>query len=148
MHPYDAEVKVPPAVAEVITRAAALGPKGIDTLREFIQQKYDALAEELEPLEKLTHQGLKPGVEAVVGQKKIVLFRRMLKDIGYDDLDVAELLVKGIEIVEELGEVGIWKLDPTKAPRISVQSLLTGARQAQKEATAPRNEPWRSTSHK
>ena len=58
-------------------------------------------------------------MKEVVEEKRILLFREMLTSIGYDDMGVIDLLTQGVKITGVLQRTGIWKPDPTKAPRMS-----------------------------
>ena len=58
----------------------------------------------------------------------------MLASIGYDDMGVVDLLTQGVKITGELLRTGIWKPDPTKAPKMSQRSLWAGARAAQQKS--------------
>ena len=136
MHPFDRPVIVPPAVAEAIWRCAVLGPTRLCREREETTRYYKDLSAKLEPDEKWLHSLMNKELEAVVTNKKIGLFKAMLADIGYDDPGVADLLKYGVRIVGLLKRIGIWRPDPTKAPRVSLGALNAGARDAQKSAMA------------
>eukprot|EP00973_Karenia_brevis_P042652 5902761-Karenia_brevis.AAC.1 len=43
------------------------------------------------------HRTLHKDVEAIVKETKILLFKRMLEDIGYDDMAVVDYLVEGVK---------------------------------------------------
>ena len=90
MHPFDKQIKVPPAVAQVIFNIATKGPRHIAADRENCLQWYTKVADSLREQEADVHAKLHPNVEKVVSDKKILLFRRMLQDIHYDDMAVAD----------------------------------------------------------
>ena len=62
---------------------------------------------------------LEPQVEAVVKDKKILLFKEMLASIHYDDMSVVDLLITGIEVVGNLKSIGIWRASDDKLAKIS-----------------------------
>eukprot|EP00973_Karenia_brevis_P051938 7214999-Karenia_brevis.AAC.1 len=66
---------------------------------------YRRVACDMEEQERDLHKKLHPDVERVVADKRILLFRRMLKDIDYDDVAVAEYLVGGVKVVGDLEKV-------------------------------------------
>ena len=66
-----------------------------------------------------------------------------LEHIGYDDVDVTDLLGTGIMSIGEFDRAGIWPPDPTKAPRTSARLLWAGARRVQSKVLAPdSNKHW------
>ena len=133
MHPYDREIRVPPHVAEVIFNAATLGPAKLQTDRAKTLEYYEGRKKLLEAAEKTEHAKLNKQVEQVVKNKKILLFEEMLRDIGYDDMPVVNLLRKGIKIVDTLELVGIWK-EEDKQAKCSRTVLIANAKAAQREA--------------
>eukprot|EP00973_Karenia_brevis_P000869 119556-Karenia_brevis.AAC.1 len=58
---------------------------------------YRRVSVELDQDEGALHQTLHKDVEAIVKEKKILLFKRMLEDIGYDDMAVVDYLVEGVK---------------------------------------------------
>jgi len=129
-HPFDKDPTLPPSVASVIFTIATKGWQHVAKLRRDTLQHYTSRAQELSEPERKLHQQLHPDVEQVVSNKRILLFKEMLRDIGYDDMAVVDLLVQGIKVVGELDRVGIWRPAP-KGPKVSMPMLLAGARQAQ-----------------
>ena len=133
-HPFDWEVLLPPKIAKAIAAIAAFGPSGIARLRIDRLAFWKKRAAELEPAEKQLHLKLEPQVEAVVKDKKILLFEEMLASIHYDDMSVADLLITGIEVVGNLKSIGIWRASDDKLAKISQQALMLGADAAQKDS--------------
>eukprot|EP00973_Karenia_brevis_P069116 9607800-Karenia_brevis.AAC.1 len=56
---------------------------------------YSKKSAELDGAEERLHRRQRPELQQVVKDKKILLFRRMLADIEYDDIEVADLLAEG-----------------------------------------------------
>ena len=88
----------------------------------------------------------------MVSDKKILLFRRMLQDIHYDDMAVADLLITGVKLFGELDRVGIWRADVTKGALVTPQMMWHGAKAAQKKVltcapgwTSEDEELWKAT---
>ena len=142
-HPFDMDPRVPKEIARAIWNIAVLGVKATKTKRIECLEKYRQLALELEAQEALLHKQLNPEVEKVIKDKKILLFKRMLSDIGFDDLAVTDVLLLGTKIVGELKALGFWRRSNEKLPSVSFKSLLAGAKKAQKEVLDDRciNDP-------
>lgn len=132
-HPLDRAAQLPPAVTAALQRLASRGPEQTIKHRKEVLEKWGKRRDEIEDLEKGLKARLHPEVRTVVEQKKILLFKEMLSEIEYDDMGVVELLTMGVKITGELKRIGIWKPDPSKAPKLSQRSLWMGAKKAQEE---------------
>ena len=62
-------------------------------------------------------------VNKCVEGKDILLFKEMLKGIGYDELSVADLISQGIKIVGEAEVTGIWERSEEKGAKCDMQNL-------------------------
>ena len=131
-HPFDKEQLVPPRVAKALLNQARLGPTKIKEKRKEALLHYARRAKDLEEGEKELHSKLNPNVETVVHRKRILLFKEMLADIEYDDQQVADLLISGIDLVGRLPKVGIWK-PLIKEPSCSIKTLWANAKRAQQD---------------
>ena len=60
----------------------------------------------LEADERKLHASIDPGVERIVHSKSILLFKRMLQDIQYDDMEVVDILVNGVSLTGDLPDLG------------------------------------------
>ena len=136
-HPFDWEVPLPTKIARVISHIAEVGPSCIKRYRLEQLAYWNQREKDLRAKEKELHAGLHRDVEAVVASKRILLFKEMLEAIQYDDLSVVDLLISGVQVVGTLGRVGIWKPEDRSA-RISQQTLLKGAKDAQIDAARTR----------
>ena len=90
-------------------------------------------AKALEEEERLLHEKLHKDAQSVIKEKRILLFKEMLQDIGYDDMSVVELLSVGVRIIGLCQNTGIWTDSDEKLPRTTVRHLLASARDAQEE---------------
>ena len=126
-HPFNARVKLPPQQAKALYEAATLGPSALARKRTSTLEWYRGLAEELAPAEARLHAELHAEVETVVADKRILLFKAMLKDINYDDLEVADLLVTGVKLIGELPALPFWQSDPSKLAKITTARRAQGA---------------------
>ena len=140
-HPFDQKVRLPTAQARVVYEAATIGPSAVRRRRKEVLEHYEKIAAQLAPDEKKLHQKLNPKVERIVSEKKILLFKRMLKDIEFDDVEVADLLVTGVKLIGELEPKEFWTQDPSKMAKLTQEQLLGNARVAQKQAKA-RQDGW------
>ena len=96
-HPFDKEIRVPPAVAKAMSTIARAGPSGLKKKREETIAYWKVRTAELEKQEKELKERLDPEVARVVKPKAILLFAEMLKSIRYDDMAVVDLLTTGIK---------------------------------------------------
>ena len=87
---------------------------------------------------------LDKGVETVVESKKILLFKTMLEDIKYDDMEVVNLLVSGVKVVVTLERFGIWRPDD-KPAKLSLRAALHGATSANMISGGPSNTTGRTS---
>ena len=131
VHPFDAPVEVPQSIASALHKAATMGPSAIKEVRAKTLQWYADLAESLCLKEKDLHTRLHADVELIVKDKKFLLFRQMLKDIGYDDMDVVYLLFTGVKLFGELPVFPFWEHDASKSSHVTQEQLWSGARAAQ-----------------
>jgi len=132
-HPFDRRTKVPTKIAEAIWKVATQGPVVTAEKRKMTIEMYAGIKKQLERREAELHSKLHADVQKVVEGKAILLFKRMLEDAGYDDLDVANLLVTGVKLIGDLPELPFWKPEPEKMARITPQMLWSGAKEAQRE---------------
>ncbi len=154
VHPYDRPVRVPQRVAANMHFIASHSPEEVARFRAETLSWYTMRAAQLETEEKSLHAKLHPDVERVVKNKKILLFKEMLKDIRYDDAEVASLLVVGCRVMGTLGKTGIWQGDDTKSAQCPVDSVWANAKAAQASALTPREQDdeelaaavWKATS--
>jgi hypothetical protein len=135
-HPIDKVPELSPNACKVLHTIATLGPRAVARLRESQLEKYTSMKTQLEDQEKSLHASLHPDVERVVGGKNILLFKRMLLDVGYDDVSVVDLLVVGVKLIGELEDLPFWELEPAKSALLSMEALLSGAKAAQVKSAA------------
>ena len=114
---------MPPHVAEALWRLATEGPVVAAARRKLTLQKYASIKKSLGQKEKELHGRIHPKVESIVGDKSILLFKRMLDDTGYDDKEVATLLVIGVKLIGDMKALPFWQADPEKMAKIAPQVL-------------------------
>eukprot|EP00973_Karenia_brevis_P071233 9897747-Karenia_brevis.AAC.1 len=132
VHPFDRQIRIPSRVAAALHDITSEPPSSTVHFRISMLEHYSEVAARLEEQERVLHKQLHPDVERVVADKRILLFRQMLRDIQYDDESVAEYLVSGVKVVGDLEAVGIWK-EESRPAACSLKSLWEGAKLAQKK---------------
>ena len=98
-HPLDFENPLEPATVRAIDDIFQRDPKAVELQRKTNLLKVKILAKKLEKDEEKLHKGLPASVESVVKDKKILTFRRLLEQEGYDDVAAADILVEGVRVV-------------------------------------------------
>ena len=141
VHPFDQPIKLPPAVAQSLIAMATIGPSAVTQGRRDVLDWYRKMDRELEAKERALHAKLNTKVESIVADKRILLFKQMLIDIGYDDMGVVDLLITGVKIVGTPPRLGIWRPEDREA-KISVRSLLGNAEEAKRKIGAGRKFAW------
>ena len=140
IHPMDSEVKVPQRIANVIYDIAVNGKQWVLDKRRSTVEHYTKIRRDLSTEEAELHDKLHPELEKVVSRKHILLFRKMLMDVQYDDMGVVDILTQGVKIVGELPNTGIWKKDEEKRPKCSIKHLWASAKDAQAGVLSPRSQ--------
>ena len=98
-HPLDFENPLEPATIKAVNDIFQRDPKAVELQRKTNLLKVRILAKKLESDETKLHKDLPPSVESVVKDKKILTFKRLLEQEGYDDVAAADLLVEGVRVV-------------------------------------------------
>ena len=98
-HPLDFENPLEPATIKAVNDIFQRDPKAVELQRKTNLLKVKILAKKLESDETKLHKDLPPSVESVVKDKKILTFKRLLEQEGYDDVAAADLLVEGVRVV-------------------------------------------------
>ena len=132
IHPLDRETVVPQHVAGAIFNQATLGPRALIEKRTSCLSWYRSRLASLTQDEENLHKGLHANVEKVVAEKNILLFKEMLSDIGYDDMDVVHLLTCGVKLVGDLPATGIWAKTDLNLAKCNIKTVWANARHAQK----------------
>jgi len=99
VHPFDKDVKLPPAVAKAMAYIAKLGPINLRKGRHDTLDQWGKRLVELSEQEDEQKKKLDPEVARVIKPKAILLFAEMLQSINYDDMAVVELLMTGVKVL-------------------------------------------------
>ena len=151
VHPFDRTISVSGHVAKTWRAMAAIDPTELIKLRSDGLRHYEVRAKHLNNMERDLHSSMPKHVERVVKNKRILLFKEILRDINYDDQQVADLLIHGVRVVGCPESLSIWpKADNGPVCTVADVEAFSGAARAKlKEHTARGNivqEVWRQTS--
>jgi len=99
-------------------------------------KQWMAWAEELAQEEKELKASMHVDVKAILAQKKIKLWERLLCDVNYADMGVAQEFIQGISLVGEVEQCGLW---PAKiSPALITESELLEISERDKTAVLER----------
>ena len=98
-HPLDFENPLEPATIKAVNDIFQRDPKAVELQRKTNLLRVKIMAKKLESDETKLHKDLPPSVECMVKDKKILTFKRLLEQEGYDDVAAADLLVEGVRVV-------------------------------------------------
>lgn len=126
-HPFDDCSMVSDDAKRAIFTVLTEGVQGVEDLREAAFQYYEQLDRMLSDQEQRIHQSMDEGREALVRNKKFLLFRQMCIDAGVEDDGLLDLRVNGVKLTG-LGEpTGIFP-EEVLPPAISDVQLMKSSR--------------------
>ena len=97
-HPLDTINPVPDSVQEAIFNILTKGPAVIAEDRVAAIKHAMDLDKKLNDQEKLLHARMPPYMRKVMKGKKILLFKELLVETGYDDIKVCDFLEHGVQL--------------------------------------------------
>ena len=97
-HPMD-ENALEPITLEAIRTIVTTNPKLVAIERKKNLLKARIKDKQLQKDEDLLHSRLPVSVEKVVKDKKILLWKSLLQECGYDDMEVVDFLIQGVPLV-------------------------------------------------
>jgi len=136
-HPFSGGYPLRQRTADCIEMVLRLGPEGVKRHRDRTMNRWRELAQALASEEAALHKKLHPDVQAVVKGKRLLLLRRILQEICYEDVDAATSMMTGFPVVGKLPDSLAFPPRHTAA-RDSVRELLEHAPEAQKVVAAGR----------
>lgn len=106
-HPLSVQSVLPAELLSVIEYSVKSSP--VDVAKERLRYllKWNRRARELEADEATLKNGMDPIVRKAVANKRILLFKEMLEDCDYPDLDVVKELEVGAELIGEVAPTGM-----------------------------------------
>ena len=126
-HPFEADTGLPDATLAAIRNLLVNGPAATTRMRAAKAASIAALAASLEPEEAALHKELHPDVACVLKGKRIILWRRLLKDTGYPDLAIADMVTEGFRVTGLAAPSGVYAAD-LRPPSIPRSDLLRAGR--------------------
>ena len=122
-HPFDDCSSVPDDLKRAMFWLLTEGPAEVARQRRQTLDWYKNLSTQMEGAEQLLHQQLDPEREAIIHDKKLLLFARMCADAGVEDAGLVDLLLNGVKLTGRGGTTAHFEED-VKEPSISnVQSM-------------------------
>ena len=97
-HPIDTANPVPDVVKFAIFKVFTMSPSDISHHRTKVIKDVLELRESLSSDEAKLHGSMSPHISKVVKGKHILLFRRLLEDNGYDDMEAVSFLSRGVDL--------------------------------------------------
>lgn len=98
-HPMDVIKATHPITVEAMNFLSNTDERIASLHRQKEILRVKILIKQLQKQEEELHSFLDHSVEAVVANKKILVFRQLLENHGFDDLEVCEFLTQGVPIV-------------------------------------------------
>ena len=107
-HPVQAMRCLPKDLTEVVNIHKTWSYADISSHRLSWCKKWLRRASELEPEEKLDHGKRDEHVKLTTAKKRLLLFEEILHDIGYEDLQVVDILRTGATLVGDIPSIPVF----------------------------------------
>ncbi|CAE7836634.1 unnamed protein product [Symbiodinium sp. CCMP2592] len=109
-HPFDSAVSIDGPNLRAIAFALEHGVKAVQQKRMEVLDHYRALERSLRADEAALKQAMDPTAREIMGSKKLLLFKQMLKDAGVPDERLFEDMVQGFRLTGPLEPSGLFPL--------------------------------------
>ena len=106
-HPLAVEKALPEQLIEAVRFNLHSSDHDVALLRANFLAKWTKRAQQLQPEERKLKQTMDPSVAKAVQSKRILLFKEMLQDTGFPDVEVADELQFGADLVGEIARTGM-----------------------------------------
>ncbi|CAE7037193.1 unnamed protein product [Symbiodinium sp. CCMP2592] len=107
-HPSFLEANLPQELQEAITASSKMTPKSLASHRLRVLKEWSRRAKDLEKDEKAFKSSLHPEVLPILSPKRLLLFKSLLQEYGYPDLDAFNELVSGVSLTGDAPHTGIF----------------------------------------
>ena len=107
-HPMDMQVPIPDILLEAIFNVFTMGAAKIVELRAAQCRRVLKLINDLDPDEKKLHEGMPKGVQMVLRGKRILLWKQLLEETGFPDLQIVDEVVEGLKLVGSATKSGAF----------------------------------------
>jgi hypothetical protein len=101
-HPVEAASALEPPLARAVFDLLALGPKVVKARRASALERLRSLAQQLAPAEERLHAQLVGEVRAVLRGKRLLLLKKLLDEVGYQDPTLFTELCQGFRLTGHL----------------------------------------------
>ena len=98
-HPMDTQNPLAKVTCDALDTIFGQDPKYVRLKRKTNLLKVQLLAKQLAQEEDVLRASMSDGTRKVLGTKRLVLWERLLRQEGYDDLDVIPLMQRGVPLV-------------------------------------------------
>ena len=125
-HPMDLQVPLPDLLLEALATVLKLGPGVVAERRAVHCNRILKRIRELETEERVLHENLHPQVRSVLQGKRLLIWRELMVETGYPDLEIFDEVTEGIKLVGPAHESGAFPAGMTPAQQ-SVSQLSSQA---------------------
>ena len=138
-HPRTLEAAIPQVLKEAILQHKSWTQEKIAKARAVFFAKWLKVAQDLQAEEFKLKEGMSKERRRILQPKRLLVWRAMLKEANYPDIDVVDETIKGTDLVGEAPATGIFntKFRPAKrtvedlvscAPAVREAIIQSGAR--------------------
>ncbi|CAE7203434.1 unnamed protein product [Symbiodinium sp. CCMP2592] len=107
-HPSLLEANLPQELQDAITDSSKMTPKNLASHRLRVLKEWSRRAKDLEKDEKAFKSSFHPEVRPILAPKRLLLFKSLLQEYGYPDLDAFNELVSGVSLTGDAPHTGIF----------------------------------------
>ena len=122
VHPIDSHLPIPDPLLEAVFEVLCKGPQHIAEKRVEQCRRIIQLTSDLRKDEEQLHSNMHPDIAKVLKGKRILLWRKLLEEAGYEDLEVVDETIEGFSLVGAATVTKAYPLGTTPAQQ-SVDQL-------------------------
>ncbi|CAE7252934.1 SLC24A2 [Symbiodinium sp. CCMP2592] len=142
-HPFDTCRGLPDGMLKVLHFILVQGPVGVMRHRLNVIKLWQKWASELAPEEEKLRASLHPDVRAVLGNKRVLLMKKIASSLNWPDTTLWDDLTQGFKLTGSQPRTGVF--EPDCKPAISSESEFWMAASAQTrnvEEADPSGKQW------
>ena len=98
-HPMDLQIPLPDLLLQAVATVLKLGPGVVAERRAVHCNRILKRIRELETEERVLHESLHPQVRSVLQGKRLLIWRELMVEAGYPDLEIFDEVTEGIKLV-------------------------------------------------
>ena len=122
VHPIDSHLPIPDPLLEAVFEVLCKGPQYIADKRVEQCRRIIKMTSDLRKEEEQLHTNMHPDIAKVLKGKRILLWRKLLEEAGYEDLEVVDETIEGFSLVGAATVSKSYPLGPAPAQQ-SVDQL-------------------------